>query len=381
MMPRVRRSAESVTGPRRPRRITAHLRAAAVALVALWSSAALPPAALADASEIAFLREPRPAEILLANGRDIARKINADGLFPDTLDGRKGPLAVETLRRAYVVVAAGVISTDADRDALLDKGLRAFERGFDFAGPSGSFPNERGGQKKKQYSLHPKATFIEAAARSLLLLRQADLTPEQRRRVEALVPRLERSARWLASSRDLEKFFKREKKQTNQLLFAAVALQEAGIVIGDKALTERAETLVRVILARQHDDGVLPEKGGFDSNYQTVSLELLGRYVNTLSPSPWRDTVTAALRKGLDRFVQTVDASGAIDTSRNTRTVACGDKVAGSAPKGRDIDIVPLRLYYLGHFLDDEARLSPIAERVQATGQSFKHDDKCPGAQ
>jgi hypothetical protein len=328
--------------------------------------------------EAAFVRQPKPARLLLADGREIAAKIGPDGTFPGTIGGRKGALAVESLRSAYYVVAAGVISSDGDKEQLLDKGLRAFEKGFDFAGPDGSFPDERGGATKKQNSLHPKSEFISAAARSLLLLQQVDLPPRFRARVAALLPRLQQSARWLASTPDLEEFFGRA-KNTNQMLFVATALQESGVATADPSLTQRAQGLVERILARQTPDGTFPENGGFDSGYQTVSLDLLARYVVTLPNGPWRERVMAALRRGTDRFVQAVDATGAIDGSANTRTVACGPERAGSEPKGKAIDKFPLRLYYLGYLLNEQAKLEPVADRIHANGQGFTHFEKCEG--
>ena len=339
-----------------------------------------PPAASRNAvvgTELAFLRQARPSEIYLAGGRAYVAKQNLDGTFPDTVGGPKGDLAVESLRRAYFVVAAGLLSEGADREKLLDQGLKAFEWGFSQAGEDGSFPNERGGVKKKQNSLHPKAVYIEASARTLLLLKQTALDPRTRARAEALTPALYRSASWMANSPDTEAFFRRV-KNTNQLMSVATGLQEASLVTGRPELAARAKVMMEQILARQLEDGTFPEKGGFDSNYQTVSLDRLGNYFATLEPSAWRDTVEVALRKGTERFVQTIDpASGVINDSGNTRTVACGAPVKGDGPKGKDIDIVPLRLYYLGFLLNDEPRLWQLAERVHSQGQSFSHDEKC----
>ncbi|MDH4385200.1 MAG: hypothetical protein QE280_07135, partial [Caulobacter sp.] len=339
-----------------------------------------PPAAARKAgagSELAFLRKPRPAEIYLADGRTYTIKQNPDGTFPDTVGGPKGELAVESLRRAYFIAAAGVLAEGAEQEKLLDQGLKAFEWGFTQAGEDGSFPNERGGVKKKQNSLHPKAVYIEASARTLLLLQQAAPDARTRARVEALTPALYKSANWMANSPDTSAFFQRV-KNTNQLMSVAAGLQEASLVTGKPELAVRARGMMEQILARQLADGAFPEKGGFDSNYQTLSLELLGRYYATLEPSPWRDRIGVALRKGLDRFLLVVDPqTGVINDDGNSRTVACGAPVEGSGPKGKDLDIVPLRLYYLGFLLDDEARLAPLAERILATGQSFSHSDKC----
>ena len=93
--------------------------------------------------------------------------------------------------------------------------------------------------------------------------------------------------------------------------------------------------------------------------------------------SPWRSTVIAALRKGTDRFVRTVDAAGVIDNSANTRTMACGPGVIGDEPKGREIDIVPLRLFYIGYLLDERTRLDALADQIQAIGQKLTKERKC----
>jgi hypothetical protein len=334
--------------------------------------------AAGDGLEAAFLRKPRVAEIYLADGKTYALKQKADGTFPDTVASDKGGLAVEGLRRAHFIVAAGLVAEGQERERLLDQGLKAFEWGFQQAGEDGSFPTERGGTTKKQNSLHPKAVFIEAAAKSLLLLQQSSIDSRTRDRVKALTPALLKSANWLADSPDTVAFFQRN-RNANQLMVVASALQQSAIVTKNPELAVKAKALMEKVLARQTADGVFPEKGGFDSNYQTVSLDLLGHYYATLEPSDWRNTVEAALRKGAERFVQTVDpATGAINDAANTRTVACGSPVSGDGPKGKDIDIVPLRLHYLGFLLNDEARLSQLAERVHGQGQSFSHDDKCP---
>ncbi len=329
-------------------------------------------------SEVVFLKKPRPAELYLATGRGYTVKQQADGTFPDTVDGPKGPLAVESLRRAYFIVAAGLLAEGQEADRLLDQGLKAFEWGFQQAGDQGSFPNERGGTTKKQNSLHPKAVYIEAAARTLLLLQQSDVDATTRRRIEALIPALHKSARWMAESQDTVIYFKRN-RNTNQLMVVATGLQETAIVTGDQALAAKAQALMEEVLARQTDDGAFPEKGGFDSGYQGVSLELLGRYFATLKPSPWRARVEAALRKGTDRLVTAIDpATGQINDSANTRTVACGAPVDEDDPKAKPVLRSSLRIHYLGHLLNDEARLSPLAERVSEQGQVFTHDDKCP---
>jgi hypothetical protein len=314
--------------------------------------------------------------LIAADGRAFAAKIEASGALPGAVAGRKGGIAVEYQRHAFEVLAAGVLARDP---SLIDKGLRALEWGFAQAGSDGSFPTERGGTSRKQNAFHPKAVFLEAAARSIILVRQAGVDERFKKRTDALVPKLALSARWMMNSDDLRKFFRRA-GNANQLFSAAMALHEASIVTGDAALAAGAREKMAAILALQRPDGTFPEKSGFDASYQSLSLEFLARYVLGLPPSPERSAALAALRKGVERLVRVIRADGTVDTRQNTRTVACGRAIPGLQAKSRDINILPRRLRHFGYVLRDSARLDAIADRVLAAGQGFSHIGRCRDA-
>jgi|GEM_PF-2335074 len=328
--------------------------------------------------EGSFLKSEGPRQMYLFNGPERARKLLPDGHYAGSVDAGKGPgVAVEMQRSATWIIAAGAISSGAEQIRLYDLGLKAFEWGFSHAGADGSFPTERGGTTKKQSSLHPKSMFIEAAARSLLLLSSREMpTPALKARVDALIPKLHQSASWMANSADLTAFLARA-KNTNQIMFIATGLQETAKITGDQALAMKAESIIKSVIAKQFADGTIPEAGGFDMSYQTVSLELMGRYYDTLPEGPWRTTVYNSLRLGTNKFLSTVQADGRLYAPDSTRTVPCGERILGTGPKGRNIDIIPLRVYFLSQLLKDEARMRPIGAKIHAYGQGYTHEEEC----
>lgn len=320
-----------------------------------------------------FIHQPFPRIIIEHLGREEARSFTETGATRGNAEWAEtgaGDLNVESQRGAYHVIAAGLLTGDAD---LLDRGLRGLEWGLAQQGPDGSFPEERAGTTEKNSALHAKSQLIEAAARSLRLLHDCGLDAVPAPRVAALGEALARSARWLAATPDLDAFWVRA-GNTNQRLFVVAALRESSLLLADDALGARASALLDDVLAAQLDDGTFVEAGGFDASYQTVSLDLLTQCA-TSTTDPRR--VVDALQRGVDRFLRVIRADGTVDAEDSTRTAACGEPQPGRGPKGKDIDIVPLRLYQAGFLLGTLPTLLPIANRIEGAGQGFDHAEDC----
>lgn len=327
-----------------------------------------------------FILQPVVREIVVFDGKEFAGRITASGATRGNAEWKEkgvGELAIESQRSAASILAAGLASEGSDRAALIDKGLLALEWAFAQQGADGSFPEERGGTKAKDYSLHPKSEFIEAAASGLLMLKQCpgvDATFKER--AAKLSPKLALSANWLARTPNLEKFFP-DAKNTNQVFFPTVALQIASVVLGDQPLADKAKALMADVLARQTADGAFPEDFGFDSSYQTVSIDLLTNYAATIADPVYRKQLLDAGQRGVDRFLVNVRPDGTIDTSTDTRTGVCGAPVPGNGPKGKSIDVIPLRIYQFGYFAGTSAKLAPIAQSILSAGQGFDHEGSC----
>ncbi len=330
-------------------------------------------------SEANFVTIPAVASIVMYDGRDSLPSVTTSGAYTGNAlweSTATGQLSIENQRNGYYVLAGGLLSSDSDKNELIDTGLRALEWAMNQQGEDGSFPEERQGTDKKESSLHPKTEFLEAAAHALLLIKERGISSAYTSRVSALTDKVEKSMLWVARSQDLTDFLARA-KNTNQILFIATGLKDGADLTGNADLETAARRVMDIVLARQLSDGTLPENGGFDMNYQTVSLELLARYAMLEHDPAYKEQLMSALSRGADRFVQQVHADGTIDTAGNTRTIACGARIPGSGPKGKNIDIIPLRLYYLGYVLGRSDVYDPLAAAVETVGQGFDHGAQC----
>jgi hypothetical protein len=326
-------------------------------------------AATARADDAGFIARPEVSKLVVADGVELAARIGPDGAFRSNA---RGDFVIDGQRRAYDVVAAGVASS---RNDLVARGLSALEWGFAHAAPDGSFPDEDGANPRAR--LARASFFVGAAARSLVLIQQSPSPPQLKARAAALRPPLQRSATWIANGPGFQDFLQGA-RNTNQVAIMAWSLAAAGQAIGDPRLGRKADQLMREALRRQRPDGVFPERRGFDTNYQSVTLEALAHYADMIPPGPGRARLTAALRKGTTRLVHAIDRQGRIDAGSNTRTVPCGPAVGGDRAKGISTDVQALRLYYVAYTLGD-GDLALIADAVQRNGQRFTHIEECRG--
>ncbi len=333
--------------------------------------------------EVSVLSEQKPAALILNDGTQLATHITQNGAFQGAATSEG--YFIENQRFAYYVIAAGVIATGTNKAVLLDKGLTAFEWGFAQMSPNGSFPDELSNSRvtPAYKGIHQSGFFIEAAARSAQLLLSTDVDAKYKTRARALIPKLHQAALFMAEPTNLNLFFANN-VYTNQLATVATAFAEVGKLSNDATLTELARVRMAQTIARETPDGVFPEIGGFDTNYQTVSLRYIATYGTLLPYGNERKKILDALQKGWDRFLQNVRSDGAIDDTGNTRTTACGAPVSGPGPKGRVLDIIPLSLYHYGYLTNYYPYLpnhyteySSIADKIELVGQAFAHYEHC----
>lgn len=315
-----------------------------------------------DRLDLAFVQDRDVAALLVPLALRFGRRISGDGSF--RANARGSTLNIEGQRTAFIVVAGGVAANDP---ALVDAGLRAIDWGLEQAGADGSFPGNESGR------MLPRAFFVEAAGRVIGLLGAAPVSEDVKRRAIALIPKLSVAAQSLSSSDALRDVIDRG-ANSNQLFVAGAGLQQASLLSGDEQLAVRARKVIEAGLQRQDPDGVFFERGGFDTNYQSVSLEYLARYDDLIANTPWKSQVRAALHRGSERLKRAISPSGAVNADHNTRTVPCGKPVPGQAELGADG--LPLRLHYVALSLKDPA-LTAAAVAISRVGQRFDHVEKC----
>jgi hypothetical protein len=327
-------------------------------------------AAAARSADIGVMSDPRVRALTAEEGRFYASRISADGAFRANT---RGQLLIQRQRRAYEVIAGGVATGGPAGSSMIDQGLTAVRWGFDRSGPDGSFP-QQGGR-----SVLARTFFVESSARALLLLRDARVSAQTKARARALEPAVRRSAEWIANSAPLRDAL-RSPGNTNLYFVVAAALQEAAALSDSAALRAKAQQSAAVGLSLQLPDGTFPERRGFDSNYQSVSLAFGARYASQLPPSPWRTRVLAALDRGAARLLRVIDVrTGQVDDRGNTRTVSCARPAAAArADNSSAADNLALRLYYIAHVLN-RRDIAASAPQIESGGQDFRHVGECPG--
>lgn len=222
-----------------------------------------------------------------------------------------GDWYIEEQRFADTVIGAGV---NRNRDDLIDAGLRAIEWGFARQAADGSFPC------KDNYL--STSYFIAATAHAMWLLETTGQGQPFAARIQAIRPRLQNSAVWLADARNAQAAATQQEMYSSRYMVTGYALAATARLSGDSALAHAGEDTIRRGLARQHASGYFSERGGFDASFQAEALVYLLRYFDHAATADMRRSSEPALRLGLDWLESRVSARGVVQANGNTRTAA-----------------------------------------------------------
>lgn len=245
-------------------------------LLAPLLTAAVEPCA-APPSELTLISDPLVTDAIHRRAVGMAQSIDENGasaLSREWKAGSRKNWYIENQRGGADLVEAGIV---LNNHKLVDVGLRAFEWGFARQNPTtGSFP-ESGD------AFHSVSIFVLDSGRSLAALREkrADF-PEFNTRVDRMIPQLVAAARWMLRPGVLEVGKRHDSPYTHRKWILAAALAIASQLGGDAKLAAGAREFARAGIALQHEDGLNPEKGGFDVSYQMVDALNGSRYYSTL---------------------------------------------------------------------------------------------------
>ena len=228
-------------------------------------------------SALTLISDPLIIQAIHHRALGMVRSVDDDGasiLSRQWQDGQRPDWFIENQRGGADLVEAGVVLNDHH---LVDVGLREFEWGYARQNPAdGSFP-ESGD------AFHSVSIFIVDSGRSLLALREKRTDfPEFMERADRMAPQLTAAARWLLRPEVLEAGKRHDAPYTHRRGILAAALGIAGQLGSDPKLAVAAAEFAREGIALQHEDGLNPEKGGFDVSYQMVDALNGSRYYSTL---------------------------------------------------------------------------------------------------
>jgi hypothetical protein len=119
------------------------------------------------------------------------------------------------------------------------------------------------------------------------------------------------------------------------------------LIYGDEPAILQGIGILHSVLSSETSDGVFPERGGFDSSYQGVTLQNLFYLEMHLGPAETsiKSSVEKALALGVARERRAVQPDGQIVTEGNTR-VYCGGEVFLGKQKGGEFQGVVTAFLY-----------------------------------
>lgn len=230
----------------------------------------------------------------------------AAGVNRDYESGRTKDWFVELQRYGADLIQGGITLREND---LLERGARVLDWAFAKQGPDGNFPGTKD-------AFHSTELFIEGAARACLVLKLADMRMDL---VERFTPKVRAGAIWLMRPEIVGPGRVTNAPYLHRHWILASALGIAGRLTGEASLSDAAKDWAENALPLQRPDGVNPEKGDFDVNYQSAGIHRALRY-STVCPAPLRPRVIQMIRRGLALLLDRTDERGVVDPTGSSRT-------------------------------------------------------------
>lgn len=202
------------------------------------------------------------ARVLYSQPSRVANNIGDDGaIVVNRQVGAGERMYIEEQRYGGDLVQMGLATGD---DSLVRLGLKVIEWGFRQQAQDGSFPQTGD-------AFHSVSMFVEGTARAFLSLCEAGGSQYANVTTE-MTPRLVAAARWLQQP-DVERTGRsHDAPYTHRRWILAAALGQTAALTRDADMALRAQRYAEDGLAQQLDNGVNPEKGGYDVSYQAVGI-------------------------------------------------------------------------------------------------------------
>jgi hypothetical protein len=284
---------------------------AAIALLGGILSGGWAAAQAQSPSLLSISSDPLLVSTLYRSPKNMINGVAADGAISVNAEWEADPAKkwfIEQQRYGADLIQMGLALAN---DRMIDDGIRVINWGFQHEG-GGDFP----GTGDPHHSI---SFFLEAAARSVILLREAG---DERH--------LSRLQNWKRNLRNAaERFitpdvFPRDRSKvmdpyTHRFYLCAAGLGEAGSVLNDERLKMAALEMARAGLQLQEPDGTNPEKGGFDVNYQVVGAVFAIRYSLVCEDPSVRAQVGQMITVALNREKAAIGPDGSVDTGGSTR--------------------------------------------------------------
>lgn len=264
---------------------------------------------------------------------------------------------IEEQRFADTVIGAGV---NRNRVDLIDAGLNALEWGFAQQASDGSFPC------KDNYL--GASYFVAASAHALWLLETTGYARNFSPRIEAIRPKLERAALWLADSGNTNAAAPQHNQFSSRYLLTGYALAATGRVVGNPTLALAGEANIKRGLAKLDATGYFPEGAGFDVSFQAEALVYLMRYFDHAATAEMRRESEPLIRRAMAWLESRVSAAGVVQIAGNTRS-GKGQERDRTGQVRRVSAVAVSRAFGLARAVLGDAKFDGLARAVAAAKQ------------
>jgi hypothetical protein len=223
--------------------------------------------------------------------------------------GKSKEWYIESQRFAFDAIGAGLAWSRKD---LIDRGLTILDWGFKHENADGSFSCPD--------TFHSTAFFIEAVARTALLLKASKFREDYGSWIADVTPKLLSSARWMANPKIAIPGMQGDAIYVHRYYLNAAALGFVGVLAKDSALIKQSQIYIREGISKQNSQGFNPEKNGYDTSYHSVGLVFALRYYSIVADSNMRHELGPMISHGLHWLKGRVRDDGSVDQAGNTRT-------------------------------------------------------------
>jgi hypothetical protein len=276
-------------------------------------------------------------------------------------EGRADTLFVEQQRFGAEFIQAAIMGGRMD---VLELGIKIIEWAFPKQADNGSFAGSRD-------IFHTTEIYLEAWARAALILREGG-SPAWATVGPVWVPRIAACASWMIAPQNFEPGLENNRPMVHRYWILAAALQASAAVTGDDRFQAVASQLVREGTAAQLENGINPERGGYDVSYQSAGLIKAGRYWAATTDPRCREITRRMLERGLSWLMTKEDGLGNISTEGSTR--AGKEKHRTGRIKGVNYWELIQAVVFTAH-ISQRAEFFDLARRVASRTEDIRPDD------
>ncbi|UCC94880.1 MAG: hypothetical protein JSW40_08730 [Candidatus Omnitrophota bacterium] len=240
-----------------------------------------------------------------------------------------------------------------EREQDIRRGLKAIRYGFENMRDDGSFENS---------SLSGTVRFLFACAKSYQEIKNSRYKDKYIREFDSYIPQLRKATLFVLNSPEWRREAAGEPGCTNREIGLGLAAHLLGIILEYPDIIKEGNTLFYQGVNKQTEEGIFPEKDGYDSSYQATSLQFIALYYLYVADDKEREQLLSILRKGWQWELSRIESSGKILIGGNTRT---GWKQEVWRGKYKEVNYpdVALSLIYWSHISGDKS-LRKVARNI-----------------